>query len=69
MTRGREFGAAFHQCLELGLLVFGQGIRMAGEPAGDRPGTRSGGRSGEVLPQVKPVSDLGRVRRPGAGAG
>jgi hypothetical protein len=30
---GLEFGAAVQQHLELGLLVFGQGIRMGGEPA------------------------------------
>jgi hypothetical protein len=37
---GVEFGAAFQQGLELGLLVFGQGVRMAGEPTGDLPDGR-----------------------------
>jgi hypothetical protein len=32
---GTELGAAFQQGLELGPLVFGQGVGMAGEPAGD----------------------------------
>ena len=35
-----KFGAASQQGLELGLLVFGQGIGMAGEPAGDLPDGR-----------------------------
>jgi hypothetical protein len=45
---GPEFGAAFQQGLELGLLVFGQGVRMAGEPAGDFPDTRRGRPSGAL---------------------
>ena len=58
---GLEFGAAFQQRLEPGLLVFGQGIRMAGEPAGDLPDTRwwrkERRRGGAVL--VKVVTDGG----------
>ncbi len=58
---GLEFGAAFQQGLELGLLVFGQGIRMAGEPAGDFPDARWRRRErrcgGAVL--VKVVTDSG----------
>jgi hypothetical protein len=37
-----EFGAAFQQGLELGPLVFGQGVGMAGEPAGDVADGRRG---------------------------
>jgi hypothetical protein len=58
---GLEFGAAFQQGLELGLLIFGQGIRMAGEPAGDIPDgrwrRRERRRGGAVL--VKVLMDSG----------
>jgi hypothetical protein len=37
---GVEFGAAPQRDLELGLLIFGQEVRMAGEPAGNLPDSR-----------------------------
>jgi hypothetical protein len=58
---GLEFGAAFQQGLQLGPLVFGQGVGMAGEPTGDLADSRRSRRErrlgGAVL--LKVVTDGG----------